>query len=133
MNTPRISASLAIVVACGTLGLRSLPAHADAAYPAEITISAPQTKVIGRSADGAQIEQRSATAHVPYDPVTLTTNSGVALLKERVRQAAREVCGELDPLGEGDDNSCVSQAVSEAKPQIEAAVARANEVAPKEL
>ena len=98
---------------------------ARAAEGDEITVTAPATKVIGR-APGANnpITQVTVTARVQYDPVTLTTNSGVALLKDGVLDAARRICRAADP-GAPQDNECVRQATSSAQPQIDAAVAKA--------
>jgi hypothetical protein len=54
----------------------------------------------------------------------LTTNSGVALLNDAVREAAQKLSDSLDPLN-SDDGECVRGAVKSAQAQITAAVARA--------
>jgi UrcA family protein len=90
----------------------------------EITVSSARVKVLGHdSATGAPIKQVMKTARIQYDPVTLTTNSGVSLLKDSVAKAAREVCSSIDPL-DPDDGSCVRNAIDSATPQIDAAIAR---------
>jgi len=119
-----------ILLACGTLAILSQPVHADAADVPEITISAPSVKIVGRDADLTPIEQTTITAHVSFDPIGLTTNSGVALLKDRVIKAARQACNAADPT-EPDDGTCALEAVKAAQPQIEAAIARARSNNPK--
>jgi UrcA family protein len=61
---------------------------------------------------------------VSYDPVTLTTNSGVALLKDSVADAARNACDKADPFTD-DDGTCVRQAIYSAQAQIARAVTQA--------
>jgi len=108
------------------LGLALVSAHAYAGDYEQITISAPRVKVVGRDpATLAPIEENVVTAHVSYDPVTLTLNSGVALLKDSVLDAARKVCAEADPTDVEDDATCIEEAMRAAQPQIDAAVARA--------
>jgi hypothetical protein len=115
---------LALAFAISALSLASVSAHA-AMDP--VTISAPAVKVvkIGRdSATGAPIEEVTATAVVKFDPVTLTTNSGVALLKDGVRAAALQACEAAAPLSP-DYQSCLNQAVQSARREVDAAIARA--------
>jgi UrcA family protein len=91
----------------------------------QITISAPAVKTVGReAATDAPIQQSTVSARVTFDPVTLTTNSGVALLNDSVLEAARRACDEADPLTP-DDGSCLRTALESAKPQVDAAIARA--------
>lgn len=115
---------LLIALALGSFAALSPRAHADAADPAEITISASPVKILGYNRDLTPVEQVTYTARVPFEPVTLTTNSGVALLKDRVLQAAREACMRDDLLVEEDDR-CVLETVKAAQPQINAAISKA--------
>jgi UrcA family protein len=115
---------LAAPVALGLITLGASVAVADP-DPDTITISAPKTKVISHDlTSGAPVEKTTVTAHVAYELVTLTTNSGVSLLKDAVREAARKVCYDAGP-GEDDGGECVERAISGAQPQIEAAIVRA--------
>ena len=59
-----------------------------------------------------------------YDPATLTTDSGVALLKKSVADAARKACNTADPLTD-DDGACVREAIDSAQAQIARIVAQA--------
>ena len=90
----------------------------------EITVSAPTVKVVGHDvATGAPITQVTVIARIQYDPVTLTTNSGVALLKDGVLDAARKLCRTDNP--QMVDESCVRSAVESAQTQVDTAIARA--------
>jgi len=115
--------SLPIALAIGALAVMS--ARARAQDLDEITISAPAVKAVGSDAATlAPIEESTVTARVAFDPATLTTNSGVALLKDSVLEAARKACDAADPFTP-DDGTCVQTAVRSAKPQVDAAIARA--------
>jgi UrcA family protein len=123
-NTLTLRRTLPIALAIGALALVSARAHADDEIP-EVTISAPAVKTVGRDyATLAPIQESTVTARVAYDPVTLTTNSGVALLNDAVLDAARKACWTADPLGD-DGGSCVQTAVKSAQQQVTAAVAHA--------
>jgi UrcA family protein len=105
----------------GMIGL----SPAIAADVETITVSAPKLKIVEHGPGTATATQQvSVSARVQYDPVTLTTNSGVALLKDGVQQAARRVCRDADP-GAPEDTNCILNATNAAQPQINAAVARA--------
>jgi UrcA family protein len=115
--------SLPLAFALGALAIMSV--RAQAAEPDEITITAPAVKTVGRDpATHAPIQEVTVTAHVAFNPVTLTTHSGVALLNDSVLEAARKACGSAAPLMQ-DDGTCVYNAVKSAKPQVDAAIARA--------
>jgi UrcA family protein len=118
--------TLPIALVVGALTV--LSAQANAAEPDEVTVSAPAVKTLGRDLQLAPIQEVTVTAHVDYNPVTLTTNSGVALLKDSVLEAARKACVSADPLDE-DDGTCVRNAVENAKPQVTAAIQRARSAA----
>jgi UrcA family protein len=120
---------LPVALALGVLAFMS--AGAQAADYDEVTISAPSVKTVGRDgATGAPIEEYTENASVKFDPVTLTTNSGVALLKDSVFDAALKVCNSISlPLSDDDDGACVRAAVKSAQAQIDAAVTRARSTA----
>jgi UrcA family protein len=95
----------------------------------QVTVSSPVVKTVGRdSATGGPIQETQKTARIQYDPVTLTTNSGVALLQDSVFETARKVCESFDPF-DPDDGTCIRNAVNSAKPQVDAAIARARSTA----
>jgi UrcA family protein len=91
----------------------------------KVVIEPPLVKVIGRDAGTeAPIENVTVVARVIPDPETLTSDSGVALLNDNVREAARKACFEADPMTP-DDGTCYRKAVASAKPQMAAMIARA--------
>ena len=122
---------LPVAFAVGAIALVSARAHAadaDQLDPVQldtITVSAPAVKVVDRdAASGAPIEQVTITARVQADPAALRTNYGALMLNYSVLDAARKACTAADPL-EDDDGTCVHDAVESAKPQVDAAIARA--------
>ena len=116
---------LPVMFAFGALAL--FGARAYAADLPEVTISAPSVKTIDRdAATGAPIQEVTETARVTVDSITLTTNSGVALLKDKVLETAQRLCSSMDPVSDEDEGSCVREAVKSAQTQIEADVAQAN-------
>jgi UrcA family protein len=116
------SGSLCAALAIAALAVFSVSAHA-ADYD-EITVYGSTTKTVGREdATGAPIQKTTVKVGVTYDPVTLTTNSGVALLNDSVADAARKACFTADPVP--DDGTCVQNAIESAQPQISRAIALA--------
>jgi len=119
--TVALAAAVFAVTSIGIFNTR-----AQAADLEQITISAPSVKTIDHDdATGAPIEEVTRTARITVDPVKLTTNSGVALLKDSVLETAQKLCDSLDPLDSDDGGECVRGAVRSAQAQIAAVVARA--------
>jgi UrcA family protein len=118
-----MSKSLQAVAAITAFAVFSINAYATDSN--QVTIHGSTTKVVGRDyATNAPIEETTVKVGVSYDPVTLTTNSGVALLKDSVADAARKACDTADPLTD-DGGTCVREAISSAQPQIARAIAQA--------
>jgi hypothetical protein len=122
---------LPVAFAAGAIALVSARAHAadsDQFDPVQldpITVSAPAVKIVDRdAATGAAIEQVTITGSVQADPSALRTNYGALMLNYSVLDAARKACVAADPV-EDDDGTCVHDAVESAKPQVDAAIARA--------
>jgi UrcA family protein len=114
---------LPVALAIGALTVLSARVHAFDLDP--ITISAPVMKTVGDSSTpGMPVENVTVKATITPDALSLTTDSGVALLKEKVLEAAREACDAADPFT-WDDLDCIYEAVKSAKPQVHAAIARA--------
>lgn len=123
---PVAFAAAAIALVSG----RALAADADQLNPVQldpITVAAPAAKVVDRdAATGAPIEDVTITARVQADPAALKTNYGALMLNYSVLDAARKACSEADPFADDvDDQACVHDAVEAAKPQVDAAIARA--------
>ena len=125
--TRALRSRLPVTLALGALAVMS--AGAQAADYDQITISAPNVKTVGRDdATNAPIQEITKQATVKFDPVQLTTNSGVALLKDSVFDAALKACNSITlTMADADENdeSCARDAVKSAQAQVDAAVARA--------
>jgi UrcA family protein len=92
-----------------------------------IAIDPPVVKVVGRDeVTEAPIENVTVVARVIPDPETLTTDSGIALLNDNVREAARTACFKADPMTP-DDGTCYRKAMASAKQQMAALIAHAKE------
>ena len=124
-NTFRtVLAATSAVIALGALSAR---ANADTFVdPANVIImSAPSEKITGTDpVTGVPQKDIIVVAHVRTDPVVLTMNSGVALFKDSVYEAARRACGADDLHGQI-DVSCIHGAIKAAKPQMDAIIAKA--------
>lgn len=117
--------TLPLALAIGALALTTSTVYAEELD--KIAIDPPVVKVIGR--DGgtdAPIENVTVVARVIPDPETLTMDSGIALLNDNVREAARTACFEADPLTP-DDGTCYRKAMASAKKQMAALIAHAKE------
>src|SRR5579862_8995624 len=91
--TLRSNLTFASLVVLPLLGA-SMGAYADDPKQVDqVTVYAPAVRVVGRDdATLAPIEQRTVSMRVHFDPPTLTTNSGRALLDDSVNAAARQAC-----------------------------------------
>lgn len=117
----KLAGAAMLAFAVGGLVLSWVSAHATTLDP--VTISAPAVKVVGRDRlTNLPLQQSKITARVEFNPVALTTNSGVALLRDAVETAAFRACAALGPDSFG---TCVIRAEQSAQPQIHAAIARA--------
>lgn len=124
IRTGALRNRLPVALAIGALAFMS--AGAQAADPDQITISAPSVTTVGRdAATGAPIQDITQKISVKFDPVTLTTNSGVALIKDSVYDNARKVCESIDPSMLDDDDTCIRDAVKSVQAQLDAAIAQA--------
>jgi UrcA family protein len=107
--------------------------YAQASEPDQIRIDSSTTQTVGRDfpAD-VPIQEVTTKVAVEYDPVTLTTNSGVALLNDSVADAARKACdtSAIDAFSsDSDSETCVREAIESAKSQVASAIARARSAA----
>jgi UrcA family protein len=118
-----LSGSLHAAFAIMAIAVFSASVHA--AESNEITVQGSTAKTVGRDyATGAPIQETTVKVAVSYDPATLTTDSGVALLKKSVADAARKACETADPFTD-DDGTCVLEAIDSAQAQIARVVTQA--------
>jgi UrcA family protein len=100
----------------------------------EITIQGKPvqvTKTVENPASGEPIDHYTFTDAVSYANLDLSTASGVAELKKRVRETAKEGCEELQQAAApmdllADDRTCVRETTAEAMVKVKAAIADAN-------
>jgi UrcA family protein len=121
---------LPIALGLGALAFMSAGAQADEPDQVDqVTISAPSVKTVGYDeATGAPIQEFAKQASIKFDPVTLTTNSGVALLKDSVFESALRICNSIGlPMSDDDGGACVRDAIKSAQGQVDAAIARARD------
>ena len=108
--------------------------YAQASEPDPIRIDSTTTQTVGHDfPSDAPIQEVTTKVAVKYDPVTLTTNSGVALLNDSVADAARKACDadDIDAFS-SDNETCVRKAIESAKTQVDSAIARARTAAAQE-
>jgi UrcA family protein len=116
------TATLTLALALGAFA--AMTSNVQAAQLDQVQYDPPNIKVIGHDpATYAPVEDVTVIAHVIPDPDTLTTDSGVVLLNDYIREAARKACFEANPL-EFDDGTCFRKAMKSARPQVKALVAR---------
>ena len=126
MNSPPVKsfdpvvAAVYALMAAAALGIT---ATARGAEPEQIVVQGPISHTVGYDSLRPE-EQSTVKVGVSYDPVTLTTHSGVALLQDAVTQAAFKACVDADPTY-APESACISRAIDQAQPQIAQAVARA--------
>ena len=122
-STKILSGSLHAAFAAMAIAAFSVSAHAAGLN--QITVQGSTVQTVGRdAATGAPIQETTVKVAVSYDPATLTTDSGVKLLKAKVVDAARQACDSADPLTD-DDGSCLREAVGSAQDQIARVVTQA--------
>ena len=128
-STSKIARGLPIVFAVGALTAFCSAQAADSSPSQEITITGTAVRTIPYDVSTRRpAREISVTARVPVNLDVLTLNSGVALLKDNVREAARTVCTSADPESDPSSDAtydCIHEAVNDAQPQIDALVARA--------
>lgn len=91
----------------------------------EITVTAAREVTVGRTSTGIPIKEISIESRVSYADLDLTTDSGVTVLQERVKDAATSACKDIVvrfPVQGSTDKTCIKHAVDDAMAQIKAAV-----------
>ena len=127
-STPAKILSGSLHAAFAAMAIAVFSAGAHAAEPNQIAVQESTTKAVGTDyATGAPVEQTTVKVAVTYDPKCLNTDSGVARLKASVADAARKACDTAsDPFtDDGDDGTCVREAIHSAQAQIARVVTQA--------
>ena len=122
-----ITVSARLITGPGAIAIPSGGAHSARLKPITLhgpAVFAQAAKTVGYgAATDAPIEEVTVKARVKYNPVILTTYSGVALLKEDVARAARKACETMRFLH--GEEECIRHAIRSAQPQLSAALTRA--------
>jgi UrcA family protein len=120
--------SASLHAAFASMAIAVLGAGAHAAESNEIMVQAPITKTVGFDLPtGAPIRETTVKIAVTYDPATLTTESGVVRLNERVADAAHKACDAAARVT-SDDGTCVRTAIDSARAQISRIVSQARSI-----
>ena len=128
-----ISHTTWVAVATATIGALSVTAMAQekpAIAEVRVLASGVGTKELANTPGGTVIAS-TVTTRVSYADLSLDTNSGQALFRARVTDAAKEACKRASdeyPLSmhETTQWDCVKAAVKGAKPQVDSIIAAAN-------
>lgn len=129
INKTRVWANGLAALATVIGGLVSVSALAADSNVEEITVRAERaTKTqVGRTSSGVPVLEYALSYKVGFDDLDLATDSGAAALKQRLLDAAKSACADLDRLYPGvePDRDCVGNAADEAMPALDAAIAAA--------
>jgi UrcA family protein len=126
----------AIALATTALPLAPATAQSDYGYDSDsssITVTAPHSRRVGRSASGAPIVEHEAAQTVDYSDLDLRTATDRERLRFRVDVAAYQACQALDdiaPSGGFDSmmepRDCHADAMRRAQGQVRAVIDSAN-------
>jgi UrcA family protein len=97
--------------------------------PEEVTVTAPHFRSETVPLN-APLEKVSLSTHVPYSDLDLASRSGARELRLRVREAARDVCGQLAdayPVYQLNGASCFKTAVENGMVRANAAITTARQ------
>ena len=129
----RLPVGCKVLLGLTAASILSMAAIAQEAATAEVRVQASAVikKQVGKTSSGIPIETAVVAMRVGYSDLSLSTNAGQALLRERVADAAKDACarvGATFPLGGSStsDADCIRTAISDAQPQVEAAIESAN-------
>ena len=117
----------ALLVGIGALGSLAATA-ADSQPETNIVVEAARPKVVaGRPDIPGRLVRVELRGEVSYADLDLAVDSNAKALKERVQEAARTVCSDLDRMYHLHESAkaCASRAEHDAMPQVEAAIAAA--------
>jgi UrcA family protein len=108
----------------------SASAQPSAGPTEEVIVRAPQYGP-QRSDIGAPIENVSLSREVRFDDLDLRTSGGANALRDRVRQAALNLCQQLENqyVAIDDNRPCYRTAYDDAMDQVNAAVQNAHKAA----
>jgi UrcA family protein len=129
--TRRRYPSFTLPVAIAAVGLFGLGNPAQAQEMDQVAVVSSSTGIVGyRLHEPRPVKQTNVKVSVTYDPVTLTTNSGIALLRDAVKEAAQKACKPSSVHASLYDDltyhDCVQTAIDRAEPQVAQAITDAH-------
>lgn len=128
----RLPAVHKVLVGLTAASVFSMTFAQEAATPeVRVQASAVIKKQTGRTSSGVPIETAVVAMRVGYSDLSLATDAGQALLRERVADAAKDACARVSaafPLGgsSSGNSDCIRTAISDAQAQINAVIEAAN-------
>lgn len=125
--------TLLIAALAASSGIATYTASAQQTAPPEIGEITVEGARPGRSAIGAPINVVTNKRAVSYADISLTTPSGVKVLENRIRDAAKAACDELDrkyPVTAENSGNCFNNAVAGAMADARVAIESARRRAP---
>ena len=128
MNTRRLLHRIGPAAVAASLCLAGAALAAEPLPTITIGAGVMAKAVVGTTTIGAPMEEVTITHRVSYSDLDLTTQTGAAELKARVKETANAACKQLDelyPLEEKNARECTSTAIAQASPQVENAIAAA--------
>ncbi len=113
------------------LSMTAVAQQAAATPEVRVQASAVIKKQIGKTSSGVPIETAVVALRIGYSDLSLATNAGQALLRERVADAAKDACARVGAKfslgGSSSSNAdCIRTAIGDAQAQIDAAIETAN-------
>jgi UrcA family protein len=107
-----------------------------AQQPMEVVVEAARPQVTHSSASGVPIDVITIRHLVSYKDIDISTNSGAEVLKQRIRDAAKEACKDIDKLYpnafvSSPVSACEKSAIDDAMIHANTAIANARKAAGK--
>jgi UrcA family protein len=130
MTSLTINVRQGVLIALSAMLAATAASAADTPVSGEVTVQAerPTERVVGRSATGAPTILAGVQYRISYSDLELSIPSNAKVLKERVRDAARGACADLDrlyPIGTSSSGECLRKSEEAAMPQVLSAIAAA--------
>jgi UrcA family protein len=102
----------------------------------EVVVEAPRAQVTHESVNGIPSDVITIRHRVSYKDIDISTNSGAEVLKQRIGNAAKDACKQIDTLYHNtyvalDLAACEKGATEDAMIQANAAIAGARKAAGK--
>jgi UrcA family protein len=117
-------------------GLAIMTGASFAQQPMEVVVEAARPQVTHSSASGMPTDVITIRHRVSYKDIDISTNSGAEVLKQRVKDAAKEACKDIDKLYPNEFVSsgvaaCEKSAIDDGMVQANTAIANARKAAGK--